>query len=147
MIQKKRTIQASARTGIALPIIRADGVDYDLSKLDREELGELKIAVETSMADVDLQIENAATRFSLTGEQADPVWFNSLRNVRRLMNLQIQAIMAEQRKRKQENKGKHSIEWYFVRVARESLGPQTFNTIWREAERRHDEPQSPLSDP
>lgn len=139
MAVQKRKISTNARIGISLPVIRADGMDYDLSKLDREELGELKLSVETSMADVDLQIENASAHFNITGQQSDPTWFNSIRNARRIMGLQVQAIMAEQRKRNQENKGKHSIEWYFVRVAHKQLGQHTFTAIWREAERLHDE--------
>jgi len=134
-MQTKRTIPATYRTGIALPIIRVNGENYDISRLNRDELSDLRILVESAMADVDTKIETAATAYNTTGEQSDPKWFNAARSARRVLGVQVQAIMAEQTRRKRDGA---NLQHHFFNAAREMLGRDVFGMIVDEAERRRD---------
>lgn len=132
---QKKLIPTHYRTGIALPIIRVNGEDYDISRLDRDELSDLRILVESAMADVDTKIESAATAYNTTGEQSDPKWFNAARGARRVLGIQVQAIMAEQTKRKRDGA---NLQHHFFNAARDMLSRDVFGMIVDEAERRRD---------
>jgi hypothetical protein len=129
-----RHIKPGARTGIALPIIRVDGKDYDLSAMDKDGLLDLRVTVELAKGDVEGSIAAAKQELFDTGKAADPEWFRAANRSISVMNAQMSAIQNELGRRKEGG----NINWLFVQVASEMLTTAVYRVIMDEAERRRD---------
>jgi hypothetical protein len=121
------------KNGIMYPFIRVDGKDYNLDKLDSEELLALQFHIRSSVSDLALELNNAED-VRKAGGKVNTLRFNTAKHEREMMLIQLDAI-GEKIKllRKQE---KRPLGEYFVDVAKERLGRDVFITLLDAAERR-----------
>lgn len=130
-----RKISPGSKHGIALPIVRIDGADYNLETMSVDELQELKLHIDSASVAIAFQTESASAKFNTTGERSDSEWFLDAKRAKRLKGLQSQAIQAELGRRKKLSSAKR-IDQHFIDAAREMLKPPVFDAIMNEAKRR-----------
>ena len=109
--------------------------NQDLSKLSRTELLARKQKLDSEMADIKLQLEQARLIKHQTGQYAEREWYLRANNALRGKGLESQAIQLElsRRKEKQRNKRPDTLEGRFVEIARQKLAEEVFTDILSEA--------------
>lgn len=118
-------------------IINIKGIQYDLREISDTELIDLRISLDTNIASIKTQIEDAQTKRIETGEYADSAWFRSAQNARRHMSRSVQLINLQLRKNKQFRN--IPFTKCFFDICKERLSSDEFNTIRQIAEKRYKE--------
>lgn len=115
--------------GIALPIIRVDGHDYDLSAMDRPDLIDLSALLKADMDNIQYQLDSGHT-----GSWAKPGWESSAIFARSMKSVQIQVIHAELSRRKESAV---TLADMFQEDAFAILSESLFNAIFRISKARY----------
>ena len=90
--------------------VRYDGKNYQVATLSNDELLDLKVALNTEIAVIKMQLDTAKTQRLVNGEFADPAWWRSASNAKTIKTMDVQAVDRELSKRKKERKEQSQAE-------------------------------------
>jgi hypothetical protein len=107
---------------------------HDFTKLDRVELLERKQKLDSEIADIKQQLEQARLVKHLTGQYADRDWYIRANAALRHKGQESQAIqIALSRLKTQKKERPDTLEGRFVEIARQKLADEVFTDILSEA--------------
>jgi hypothetical protein len=109
----------------------------DLSGLTDDELMAVKLSVETDMASVKQQLDEAKGNARAYGEYSDPDWYSRANGAKRFLGITHQKILGEisQRRRSRGSENTLSFERAFVQAAKLRLTEALFYDLVDEANR------------
>lgn len=126
-----RRMRDGAQEGIALPLLRVDGIDYNLETLPRVDLMELVILLGADIDNIQLQIDSGHT-----GAWGDPGWEPRARFAQKMKRRQVELVQAELSRRKEKVS---PLAQFFVDRAFNQLPEELFRTIMDAAKSSYNE--------
>lgn len=125
------SIPDGAKNGIALPLLRVDNINYNLSVMSRAELMELSALLSADIDNIELQRQSGHT-----GAWANPDWEPKAQYAQKMKGRQIALIQAELSRRKESLP---SLARLFMDRAFEMLPREVFDSIAEVAKKQHKE--------
>lgn len=124
-----RAIPEGAKNGISLPVLRIDGVDYNLEEMKRADLIDLSALLKADIDNIEFQRESGHN-----GAWANPEWEPRAIFAQKMKGTQITLIQSELSRRKDSVP---SLTKYFVDAAWEMLSKDLFTSIMEAAKGSH----------